>query len=118
MKLIGLPFSKWLKKHFYSQKHAYHVQPEALSIVQKDDENVRQYALKVENIVEQGWYDEYLSTVNLKCKDSSTLPKKLKDFASKRQVKYFQAHLNPLFSFVFVVTWLTLKLLPSKEPKR
>ena len=66
------------KKHFYSQKHAYHAQIEALSLVKKGNENVRHCALKVETLVKQGWYNEYPSTINLKCNELFTrgLPKK------------------------------------------
>ena len=48
------PFLQIFKKQFYSQKHAYHAQIEALSYVKKDNENVRHYALKVETLVKQG----------------------------------------------------------------
>ena len=51
---------------FYSQKHAYHAQNEALSLIKKENENVRHYALKVETLVKQVWYNEYPSIVNLK----------------------------------------------------
>ena len=48
------------------------------SLVKKVDENVRHYALKVETLVKQGWYNEYLSTINPKGKEIFTrgLPKK------------------------------------------
>ena len=47
-------FLQFFKKQFYSQKHAYHAQLEALSLVKKDYGNVRHYALKVETLVKQG----------------------------------------------------------------
>ena len=47
-------FLQIFKKQFYSQKHAYHAQIEALSLVKKDNENVRHFALKVETLVKQG----------------------------------------------------------------
>ena len=83
-------FLQIFKKQFYSQKHAYHAQIEGLSLLEKDNENVRHFALKVETLVKQGWYNEYPSTINLKCNGIFTrgLPKKLKDFANKRQVKH------------------------------
>ena len=52
-------FLQIFKKQFYSQKHAYHAQIEALSLLKKDNENVRHFALKVETLVKQGWYNEY-----------------------------------------------------------
>ena len=86
-----------LKIQFYSQKHAYHAQLEALSYVKNDNENVRHYALKVEILVKQGWYNEYPSTINLKCNEIFTrgLPKNLKSFANKRQVKHISSSLEP-----------------------
>ena len=88
-------------KQFYSQKHAYHAQIGALSLVKKDNENVRHFALKVETLVKQGWYNEYTSTINLKCNEIFTrdLPKKLKDFANKRQVKHISSSLEPSIPF-------------------
>ena len=46
-------FLQIFKKQFYSQKHAYHAQIEALSLLKKDNENVRHFALKVETLVKQ-----------------------------------------------------------------
>ena len=94
-------FLRNFKKQFYSQKHAYHAQIEALSLVKKDNENVRQYALKVENFDKQGWYNEYPSTINLKFNGIFThgLPKKLKDFTNKRQVKHISSSLEPSIPF-------------------
>ena len=94
-------FLQIFKKQFYSQKHAYHVQIEALSLVKKDNENVRHFALKVETLVKQGWYNEYPSMINLKCNEIFTrgLPRKLKDFANKRQVKHISSSLEPSIPF-------------------
>ena len=44
-------FLQIYKKQLYSKKHAYHAQNEALSLVKKDNENVRHYGLKVETLV-------------------------------------------------------------------
>ena len=94
-------FLQIFKKQFYPQKHAYHAQIEALSLFKKDNENVRHFALKVETLVKQGWYNEYPSTINLKCNEIFTrgLPKKLKDFANKRQVKHISSSLEPSIPF-------------------
>ena len=62
-------FLQIFKKQFYSQKHAYLAQIEAISLLKKDNENVRHFALKVEILVKQGWYNEYPSTINLKCNE-------------------------------------------------
>ena len=94
-------FLQIFKKQFYSQKHAYHAQIEALSLVNKDNENVRHFALKVETLVKQGWCNDYPSTINFKCNEifARGLPKKLKDFANKRQVKHISSSLEPSIPF-------------------
>ena len=88
-------FLQIFKKQFYSQKHAYHAQIEALSLVK------RHFALKVETLVKQGWYNEYPSTINLKCNEIFTrgLPKKLKDSANKRQVRHISNSFEPSIPF-------------------
>ena len=96
--IIGLPSSKFSKKQIYSQKHA---QLEAFSIVKKDNENYRHYALKVETLVKQGWYDEHTPTINIEFNGIFTrgLPKKLKKFANKRQGKHISSSLEPSIPF-------------------
>ena len=115
-------FLQIFKKQFYSQKHAYHAQIEALSLVKKDNENVRHFALKVETLVKQGWYNEYPSTINLKCNEIFTrgLPKKLKDFANKRQVKHVSSSLEPSIPFHSLVNMvdsedITLEKIKTQE---
>ena len=83
-------FVQAFKKQFSSQKNAYYAQIEALSLVKKDNETVRHFALKVPQLVEKGWCNENVSTINLKGNEIFTkeLPKNLKDFANKRQVKH------------------------------
>ena len=89
------------KKQFSSQTNAYYAQGEALSLVKKDNETVRQFALKVQQLVEKGWCNENASTINLKCIEIFTkkLPKNLKDFANKRQVKHTSTVLEPSIPF-------------------
>ena len=115
-------FLQIFKKQFYSQKHAYHAQIEALSLVKKDNENVRHFALKVKTLVKQGWYNEYPSTINLKCNEIFTrgLPKKLKDFANKRQVKHISSSLEPSILFHSLVNMvdsedITLEKIKTQE---
>ena len=83
-------FVQAFKKQFSSQKNAYYAQVEALNLSKKDNETVRHFALKVQQLVEKGWCNEKASTINLKCIEIFTkgLPKNLKDFANKRQVKH------------------------------
>ena len=115
-------FLQIFKKQFYSQKHAYHAQIEALSLLKKDNENVRHFALKVETLVKQGWYNEYPSTINLKCNEIFTrgLPKKLKNFANKRQVKHISSSLEPSIPFHSLVNMvdsedITLEKIKTQE---
>ena len=83
-------FVQAFKKQFSSQKNAFCAQVEALNLSKKDNETVRHFALKVQQLVEKGWCNENASTINLKCNEIFTkgLPKNLKDFAHKRQVKH------------------------------
>ena len=55
------------KKQFSSQKNAYYAQVEALNLSKKDNETVRHFALKVQQLVAKGWCNENASTINLKC---------------------------------------------------
>ena len=76
-------------------------QVEALNLTKKDNETVRHFALKVQQLVDKGWCNENASTINLKCNEIFTkgLPKKLKDFANKRQVKHTSTVLEPSILF-------------------
>ena len=92
-------FVQAFKKQFSSQKNAYYAQVEALNLTKKDNETV--IALKVQQLVEKGWCNENASTINLKCNEIFTkeLPKNLKDFANKRQVKHTSTVLEPSIPF-------------------
>ena len=94
-------FVQAFKKQFSPQKNAYYAQVEALNLTKKDNETVRHFALKVQQLVEKGWCNENASTINLKCNEIFTkgLPKNLKDFANKRQVKHTSTVLEPLIPF-------------------
>ena len=94
-------FVQAFKKQFSSQKNAYYAQVEALNLTKKDNETVRHFALKVQQLVEKGWCNENASTINLKCNEIFTkgLPKNLKDFAIKRQVKHTSTVLEPSIPF-------------------
>ena len=78
-------FVQAFKKQFSSQKNAYYAQVEALNLFKKDNETVRHFALKVQQLVEKGWCNENAFTNNLKCNEIFTkgLPKNPKDFANK-----------------------------------
>ena len=94
-------FVQAFKEQFFSQKNAYYAQVEALILTKKDNETVRHFALKVQQLVEKGWCNENASTINLKCNEIFTkrLPKNFKDFANKRQVKLTSTVLEPSIPF-------------------
>ena len=58
--------------------------------MKKDNKTVRHFALRVQQLVKKGWCNESAATINLKKIEIFTkrLPKKLKDFAHKRQGKH------------------------------
>ena len=90
------------KKQFSSQKTTYHAQVEAMSLMKKDNETVRHFAFRVQQLVEKkGWCNENASTINLKNNEIFTkgLRKKLKDFALRRQVKHVSTLLEPKIPF-------------------
>ena len=94
-------FVQLFKKQFSSQKTAYYAQVEAMSLMKKDNETVRHFALSVQQLVKKGWCNENAATINLKNNEIFTkrLPKKLKDFAHKRQVKHVSTLLEPSIPF-------------------
>ena len=89
------------KKQYSSQKTAYYAQVEAMSLMKKDNETVRHFALRVQQLVKKGWCNENAATINLKNNEIFTkrLPKKLKNFAYKRQVKHVSTLLEPSIPF-------------------
>ena len=66
-------FVQLFKKQFSSQKTAYYAQVEAMSLMKKDNETVRHFALRVQQLVKKGWCNENAATINLKIMKS--LPK-------------------------------------------
>ena len=76
---------QFFKKQFSSQKLAYYAQVEAMSLMKKNNETVRHFALRVQQLVKKGWCNKNAATTNLKNNEIFTkgLPKKLKDFAYK-----------------------------------
>ena len=94
-------FVQLFEKQFSSQKTAYHAQVEAMSLMKKDNETVRHFALRVQQLVKKGWCYENAATINLKNNEIFTkrFPKKLKDFAHKRQVTHVSTILEPSIPF-------------------
>ena len=101
-------FVQAFKNQFSSQKNAYYAQVEALNLSKKDNEAVRHFALKVQQLVEKGWCNENASTINLKCNEMFTKrpPKNLKNFANKRQVKHTSTVLEPSIPFHTLVKFV------------
>ena len=66
-----------------------------------DNETVRHFALKVQQLVEKGWGNKNASKISLKCNEIFTkrLPKNIKDFADKRQVKHTSTVSEPFILF-------------------
>ena len=65
--------------------------------MKKDNETVRHFALRVQQLVKKGWCNENAATIDLTNNEIFTkgLSKKLKDFAHKRQVKHVSTLLEP-----------------------
>ena len=72
-----------------------------MSLMKKDNETVRHFALSVQQLVKKGWCNENAATINLKNNEIFTkgLPGKLKDFAHKRHVKHVSTLLEPSIPF-------------------
>ena len=100
-KQVWHAFVQAFEKQFSSQKNAYYAQVEALNHSKKDNETVRHFTIKVQQLVEKGWCNENASTINLNCNEIFTkrLPKNLEDFANKRQVKHTSTVLEPSIQF-------------------
>ena len=58
--------------------------------MKKDNKTVRHFALRVQQLVKKGRCNENAATINFKNNEIFTkgLPKKLEDFAHKRQIKH------------------------------
>ena len=69
--------------------------------MKKDNETIRHFALRVQQLVKNGWCNENAATISLKNNEIFTegLPKKLKDFAHKRPVKHVSTLLEPSIPF-------------------
>ena len=78
-------FVQVFKKQFSSQKNAYYAQVEALNLSKKDNETVRHFALKVQQLVEKGWCNEMhpLLTSNVMTFLQKDFPKILRTLLTK-----------------------------------
>ena len=75
---------KLSKKQFSSQKNAFYAQVEPLNLTKKDNETVRHFALKVQQLVEKGWCNENpLLTLNVMKSFQKDFQKILKTLQTK-----------------------------------
>ena len=72
-----------------------------MSLMKNDNEIIRHFALRKQQLVKKGWCNENAATINLENHEIFTkrLPKKLKHFAHKRQVKHVSTLLEPSIPF-------------------
>ena len=110
-------FVQMFRKQFSSQKLAYYAQVEAMSPMKKDNETVRHFALRVQQLVKKGWCNESASTINLKNKEIFTKrsPKKLKDFAHRGQVTRVSTLLEPSIPFHTLVRHVDLEDIANEK---
>ena len=83
-------FVSAFKKQFSSRKIAYYAQIKAVALMKNETESIRHCHPKVQQFVEKGWCNESAATINLNCNETffRGLPKKLKVFALKCQIKH------------------------------
>ena len=68
----GIHLYNYLKKQFSSQETALYAQVEAMSLMKKDNETVRHFALRVRQLVKTEWCNENAATINLKINENFT----------------------------------------------
>ena len=100
-KTIGLHLYVFSKKKFFHRKlqitHKFKLKP-----YQKNEpENVRSYAMKIQQIVERGRCKESAATFNINCNENFTrrVQRKLKDIQEKGQIKHKPTAMKPSIPF-------------------
>ena len=65
-----------------------------MSLMKKDNETVRHFALRVQQLVKKGWCNENAATINLKSNEIFTkgLPKNIKDLHTKDKLNTYQLY--------------------------
>ena len=88
-----------------------------MSLMKKDNETVRHFALRVQQLVKKGWCNENAATINLKNNDIFTkgLPKKLKDLPINDKLNMYQHYLNLQYHFIHLLDMSILKILLMKK---
>ena len=54
------------KKTIFFLKNSFYAQVEAMSLMKKDNETVRHFALRVQQLVKKGWCNENAASIILK----------------------------------------------------
>ena len=88
-----------------------------MSLTKKDNETVRHFAFRVQQLVKKGWCNESAATTNLKNNEIYTkgLPKKLNDFVHKRQVTHVSTLLEPSIPFHTLVRHVDSENIASEK---
>ena len=83
----------------------------------KDNETVRHFALRVQQLLKKGECNENAATINLKNNEilQKDYEKKLKDFAHKRQVKHISTLLEPSIPFPTLVRHVDSKDIANEK---
>ena len=91
-------FVKTIQKTIYISKNSL---LRTMSLLKKDNEKVRHFALRVHQLVKKGLCKEIATTMNPKNNEifKKGLTKKLRDFVHKRQVKHVSTLLEPSIPF-------------------
>ena len=73
-----------------------------MSLMKKDNETVRHFALSVQQLVKKGWCNENAATINLKNNEIFTkgLPEKRKVLLTKDKLNMYQRYLNHQYLFI------------------
>ena len=88
-----------------------------MSLVKKDNETVRHFALREQQLGKKEWCNESASTINLKNNEIFTkgLHKKLKDFAHRRQVEHVSTLLEPSIPFQTLVRHVDSEVIANEK---
>ena len=116
-KMAGLPLFLHSKKDKFFKENCIYEQVEAQVLMKEETENVRQYVLKVQQLVESGWCKESAATINFKFNAIFTrgLPKTLEDFIHKPQVKHEPTVLELFVPFDLLVKFVVAEDITNEK---
>ena len=107
-------FVQLFKKQFSSQKTAYYAQVEAMSLMKKDNETVRHFALRVQQLVKKGWCNENATSKIMKSLQRD-YPKNQKILPINDKLYMYQHYLNLQCQFTHLLDMSILKTLLTKK---